>query len=225
MIRMHPRYQGGYSALSSLLGAAPRYLQSAIHGQAGVGFAFATISDAEVPPGVNLEWWNFVNFASESNDWVVTTGELELRTPQALSVIHPDINPGEVGVPIPGGSLDPTLRSDAWGKAVPHESWGIPRTGPMSAVSIVTGSTGPCGVIVVCNRAAGNVPAGLVAGAVVPAGLLYSFFHEVALHAGTISYYLCGNPGQPIDHPAVDGLMRDLEQVIPRPVSPLPVNP
>jgi len=225
MIRMHSRFQGGYSALSSLFNSVPQYLRPAIDRRAGVGFHFGNIPDAGVPPGVDLEWWNYVNFASESDEWVVTTGELEIRTPQPMSVIHPDVNPNEVGVPMPGGGLDTTLRSDAWGKVVPHGGWGIPRTGPMSAVSRMAGGTRPCGVIVVCNRAVGTLPAGLVAGPVVAGQLVYSFFHELALHAGTISYHLAGNPDQPIDHPGVDRLMRLLEQVIPRPVSSLPVVP
>lgn len=125
MIRVHPRFQGGYEELSRLLHlpSVPDYIRRAIQPHPRIGFSFEAIPDQSVPPHVSLEWWNFVMFASAQNEWLVTTGELEIRTPLSTSVIHPDVDSNEVGVLDPAGGFITTIPSDAWGKACPSESW------------------------------------------------------------------------------------------------------
>lgn len=227
MIRVHPRFQGGYDELSRLLHwrTVPPYIQQAIQPHTRIGFHFDAIRDDRVPPHISLDWWNFVMFASDQNEWVVTTGELEVRDPQPTSVIHPDVDANEVGIPDPEGGVVTTIPSHAWGKTCPSEHWPLPSAGPMRTVSRIQGDEGhPCGVIVVCNRAGGDVPEGAFRGALVPDQIVHTFFHEAALHAGTISYHLSGHPDQAIDHPGVNSLESQLNRVIPAPASGLRVD-
>lgn len=226
MIHLHPSFQGGYSELARLLHSTsvPPYLQGAIQAHPDTGFQFTAIESRQVPAGISLDWWNFVMFASEQDEWVVTTGELEIRQPQSMSVIHPDVEANQVGVLDPSGGFVATIPAHAWGKTCPSEDWPLSASGGMRTVSRMRGSTGqPYGVIVVCNRARGDVPQGARPGSLVPEQIVHTFFHEVALHAGTISYHLSGHPGQAIDHPGVNALGRQLDQVIPPPVSGLRV--